>query len=283
MGILFKLKQKFAHYSWDIAYGVYSDKIITNGLQGIQLQIVNNPYKNKWFADPFILEENDEFIQFLAEEFDYSIGRGRIARLLVSKKDNMIVHCSIILDLPTHLSFPAIYRVKDEIYVHPENSASGTSYMYRYDREADKLVEPILIVNEPITDAVIRKDGEVYRMFATRVPQSNGCALYEYMSSNFFGPYLYVGEHHFENNSARMAGMFLLNSNGQTIRPAQDCLGGYGKAVIMYDGQNPLTRLEPNSLKYAGIHTFNTFNGSFVIDYKKYDYPLLHKLFQITK
>lgn len=33
----------------------------------------------------------------------------------------------------------------------------------------------------------------------------------------------------------RMAGMFLALAEGKTIRPAQDCFGGYGKAVIMFD------------------------------------------------
>lgn len=128
------IKQKFAHYTWDIAYGIYSERIVTEGLKGIKLHIVSNPYKNKWFADPFILEEDDENIQFLVEEFDYYVRRGRIARIMVDKKDNKIIECSIILDLPTHLSFPAIYRVDGEVFVHPENSASGSSYIYRYDR-----------------------------------------------------------------------------------------------------------------------------------------------------
>ena len=70
---MISIKQKLAHYAWDIAYGVYSDKIVTEGLKGVKLHIVRNPYKNKWFADPFILEEDDESIQFLVEEFDYSV------------------------------------------------------------------------------------------------------------------------------------------------------------------------------------------------------------------
>lgn len=275
------LKVKFAHYTWDIAYGTYLDSIITDGLKGVRVNVVKNPYKNKWFADPFILEEDENAIHFLVEEFDYSIGRGRIARLKVNKKNNKIIECSIILDLPTHLSFPVIYRVDGGVYVHPENSASGASYVYRYDRASDKLVEPILMLEEPIADAIIRKDGEVYRMFATRVPETNGCTLHEYTSENLFGSYQHVGEETFERNTARMAGMFLTAFDGRTIRPAQDCFGGYGKAVIMYDGRQQLCRIEPTSYKYAGIHTFNTFNSSFVIDYKKYDYPYLYKLMKI--
>lgn len=276
-------KQKLAHYTWDIAYGVYSDKIITDGLKGVKLHVVRNPYKNKWFADPFILEENENSIQFLVEEFDFSVGRGRIARLKVCKKSNKIIDCSIILDLPTHLSFPVIYRVDDEIYVHPENSASGASYIYQYDRSADRLVNPQIMVDEPVTDAIIREDGEMYRMYATRIPDTNGCTLHEYVSKSLLGPYRHVGENLFDKNTARMAGMFLTNAYGQIIRPAQNCFGGYGKAVIMYEGHKTLGRLTPTSYKYAGIHTFNTFEGTFVIDLKKYDYPLIYKLSRILK
>lgn len=276
------IKKKLAHYSWYLAYGTYNESIISKSLVGVKLNIVKNPYKNKWFADPFILSEDDVYIQFLVEEFDYSIKRGRIARLLVDKLDKEIKECSIILDLPTHLSFPVIYRIDNEVYVHPENSASGASFIYRYDRESDKLVEPKLMIGEPITDAIIRHTGEEYSMFATRVPESNGCTLHEYRSCNLLGPYCHVRDEFYEKNTARMAGMFIETSRG-LIRPAQDCYGDYGKAVIMYDGHREQCRITPIGYKYAGIHTFNTLNDTFVIDIKKYDYPLLHKIIRKIK
>lgn len=276
------IKRKLAHYSWCLAYGTYIESIISKSLVGVDLNIVKNPYQNKWFADPFILEEDSDSIQFLVEEFDYSIGRGRIARLLVDKKDKEIKECSIILDLPTHLSFPVIYRIDNEVFVHPENSASGASFIYRYDREADKLIEPKLMVDEPITDAIIRHNGEGYSMFATRVPDSNGCTLQEYKSCNLFGPYCHVRDEMYEKNTARMAGMFIETGN-RNIRPAQDCYGDYGKAVIMYDGHRELSRIAPSGYKYAGIHTFNTLGNTFVIDMKKYDYPILHRIIRLIR
>ena len=277
------LKEKLAHYAWDIAYGTYTDSIISEGLKKVKINIVKNTYRNKWFADPFILDEDENVIQFLVEKFDYGVKRGRIARLKVNKKNNIIEECSIILELSTHLSFPVIYRVNGEVYVHPENSASGASYIYRYDKYTDKLVEAKLMVEEPITDAVIRKDGNIYRMYATRVPETNGCVLHEYSSDFLLGPFTHTCEHTFKKNTARMAGMFLTSVDGRLIRPAQDCFGGYGKAVILYDGHKQICRIEPISYKYAGVHTFNMFQRSFVIDFKKYDYPLLYKLRNMLK
>lgn len=29
------IKQKLAQYTWDIAYGIYSERIVTEGLKGI--------------------------------------------------------------------------------------------------------------------------------------------------------------------------------------------------------------------------------------------------------
>lgn len=267
------LKQKLMHYTWDLAYGEFSDAILRNGLNGVVLNYVKNPYPNKWFADPFILEEDTKSIQFLVEEFDYSVGRGRIARILVDKGEKEIKECNVILDLPTHLSFPVIYRVGNEIYVHPENSASGASYMYRYDRKMDKLVEPRLIIKQPIADAIIRHVDDCYIMYATRNPNANGCELIEYRSSSLFGPYTECPPHHFELNTARMAGMFIGG-----IRPAQDCYRDYGKAVVLYNDKSVQCRIEPTNWRYAGIHTFNTLNQTFVIDIKKYDYPLFYKI-----
>ena len=161
----------------------------------------------------------------------------------------------------------------NEIYVHPENSASGASYMYRYDRKIDKLVEPRLIIKQPIADAIIRQVDNCYIMYATRNPNANGCELIEYRSSSLFGPYTEYPPLHFELNTARMAGMFIGD-----IRPAQDCYRDYGKAVVLYNDKNVQCRIEPTNWRYAGIHTFNTLNQTFVIDIKKYDYPLLYKI-----
>ena len=238
------LKQILMHYTWDLAYGVYSEEILHEGLKNTKLNKVKNPYSNKWFADPFILEEDSTSIQFLVEEFDYSVGRGRIARLLVDKGNNEIKECSVILDLPTHLSFPVIYRVDNEIYVHPENSASGASYMYRYDRGVDKLVEPRLIIKQPIADAIIRHVDDCYIMYATRNPNANGCELIEYRSSSLFGPYTECPPHHFELNTARMAGMFIGG-----IRPAQDCYRDYGKAVILSNDKSVQCSIEPTNAR----------------------------------
>ena len=271
-----KIKKRLLHYSWSLAYGDFDESIVFNGLSIDDLHFVNNPYENKWFADPFILEDGLDTIDLLVEEFDNVINRGRIAHLIVDKKTDKIVHCNIILDLPTHLSFPAIYRCNDKIYVHPENYKSGNSFIYEYDYLNDILINPVLVSNEALTDAVIVRKGDHYEMYSTLGENPNGGDLIIYRADSFLGKYTKISQQHFSHHSARMAGSFIQTSIGE-IRPAQLCDGAYGRAVLFYHRDKVVGRLSPWGL-FDGLHTFNVYKSKFVIDLKKYDFPWIYRI-----
>lgn len=274
-----KIKYKLLSYKWDLAYGEYLDSILETGFGNSVIHYIKNPYRHKWFADPFILDYNDKVITLLVEEYDYNIKRGRIAKIIIDRKTDSIVKCDIVLDLSTHLSFPAIYKINGEIYVHPENSASGQSTIYRYDSTQNKLVDPVVILKEPLTDAVIFEEKGYFYMYATKLPVPNGGVLYEYRSKSFFGPYEFVREHLFSKSIARMAGAMIKTNNGNLIRPAQDCEGGdYGKAVLLLSKDRELSKLSPIGKKYAGLHTFNQLGDLYIIDLKYYVYPWLYRI-----
>lgn len=282
MGIINILIDKISHYTWDIAYGKYTDSITNNGLDGLNIHVVKNPYKTKWFADPFILEETDKELHLLVEEYDTYIKKGRIAHIVIDKENDIISDCVIILELSTHLSFPAIYIIDNMIYVHPENYKSGCSYMYKYNRKDKVLEAPINILSEPIADAVIQNLGSCFRLYATVAPDLNGSELVIYESNTFFGPYVRKDSEYYCNNTARMAGMYIQTGNG-VIRPAQDCSDAYGKAVIFYRGEKQVGRIDPPGHKYCGLHTFNSKGSTFVIDLKKRDYPIIYILMKKIK
>ena len=273
------IKEKLLHYSWDLAYGHYDESMLKDGLKKGSLTIIQNPYKNKWFADPFIYRDTPERLELFVEEFDYAVGRGRIGHLVISKKSNKIEKFTILLDKETHLSFPVIYRRDGEAFVHPENSASGKSFIYRYDEDWDKLVEPVEMLTEPVTDAIIVEEGGLFVMYATKVPDPNGKELFIFQADSFFGPYKYKESRVFDKAYARMAGMFVRMGDGRLIRPAQDCDGGdYGKAVHLMSGDKVVSSLIPPVAKYAGLHTFNSLGSTFIIDLKRYDIPWLYRL-----
>jgi hypothetical protein len=183
-----------------------------------------------------------------------------------------IVECKIILELNTHLSFPAIYRIDDVICVHPENSASGKSTIYRYDQQQDKLVEPIVLVEKPLVDAVIFRKDDEYIMYSTLLSHNSGPELHVFQSKSLTQPFVECDSLDFGIKTARMAGTMLKTSQG-LIRPAQDCTHDYGEAVMFYSGMNRVGEIRPvKNGKYAGVHTFNIFNDTFVIDLKRYKY-----------
>lgn len=272
------VREYLSAYTWDLAIGHYDERIIVNGIDWNNLNIVHNPYRKKWFADPFILQEDSDSIHLLVEEFDFDVKKGRIARIVISKKSYSIVECKIILELDTHLSFPAIYRIGGMVYVHPENSASGKSTIYRYDQVEDKLVDPIVLVTKPLTDAVIIKNKDEYLMYTTCLPHNGGPILSIYQSRAITKPFEATDSINYENKTARMAGSMLFTKQGM-IRPAQDCTHDYGEAVLFYKEMRIIGEIRPpKNGRFAGAHTFNTLSDTFVIDLKKYTHLHMRRM-----
>ncbi len=276
------LKFKLAHYAWDLAFIEYSEEIFYKKDKLRNYHKVKNPYKNKWFADPFILDANEEEIKLLVEEFDYDVNRGRIAKLLIDCKTWSITDCKIILDLPTHLSFPAIYRKDGVIYVHPENSSSGESIIYRYEEMSDALIKYKTILDEPLVDAIFyANDNDTY-LISTKAQDANGSILHIYKQA-IDNEYVKLPSIIVPNNCARMAG-YIINASGGDIRPAQNCSGAYGKEIIFQkvsrEGESLTFKnvgaLLPPNMCYHGLHTYNVYEKQIVVvDLKKYDYPLI--------
>lgn len=285
------VKSKLMHYTWDLAICLSE-----SGEEGYKLpykrySILYNPYKEKWFADPFILSFDGKIAHVLVEEYDSNVKRGRIAKLIIDVAKSSIIDCKIVLDIDTHLSYPAIYRLNDAIYVTPENADSGKFDLYRWNQERQTLELVQTVLNYPLADATILSSDEGYFLFTTSLPDPNGKRLSVFFSYNQFGDYIEKDSIIFPDNTARMAGAFFYDLNGSLIRPAQDCNGGYGNKVVFQKLSKSndswimqaVSFLEPLEWRYAGIHTYNSYNNLNIIDLKKYDYPLLYKLKKYIK
>lgn len=286
-----RIKSYLLHYTWDLAIAIPKDNEEGFLLPFSRYRVLKNPYKNKWFADPFILSYDGSKAELLVEEFDNSVNRGRIALLTIDIPKALIEDCKIVLDIETHLSYPAIYREGNRIYVVPENADSGSLNLYLWN-PLDKQLELIHpIIHEPLADATILQTNAGFFLFTTSLPSPNGEDLSVYFSSEQYNGYEKQSIIRFSNNIARMAGAFFIDDLGRTIRPAQDCNGDYGKKIVFqsvsikdssFSFQDVFV-LEPRGLNYAGLHTFNKYNGLQVIDIKRYDYPLFYQTKNILK
>lgn len=282
MSIKQRLYKELQRHKWDLAIITPEDFDEELGLS--KAHFIKNPYKNKWFADPFIFNVTDDTIDVLVEEYDKHIRKGRIARLSVSKKTYSISSVKILLELDTHLSFPAISRIANEIYIYPENSAAGKLSIYKYDPSNDEMTLYRVLVNKPLTDAVFY---DKY-IFATELPQPNGNILKVYSSDDDGNNYSFLQDIIFESNIARNGGDFF-DYYGVIARPAQICDDGYGKgislqSIIINDNGfcfRELKRFFPPQ-GYTGLHTYNQYKGYGIVDCRRYVHRIvlgfLHKL-----
>lgn len=264
----------------DISDVVKSDKL--------NIHWMKHNYIDRWFADPYLLEVTDKQIVVLVEEFCYKLRKGRIARLVISRPDYVLQNMKIILELPTHLSFPVIYNKDGQIYVMPENSKSGGITIYKYNTQTISLEKLHEVGHLPLTDATIARDlsGDEY-IFSTKLPNPNGNEMQIY---SFDGDAMHLEEKPvanivFPNNVARNAGdAFYIGE--QMYRPAQDCDKCYGNGIdiqkVNKDG-NTFTFETINSFHSdnpaynLGYHTFNIKNGLIVVDGHRYRFPKMVK------
>ena len=168
-----KLKDRLIHYIKDTKYNIgFIDgdlKDIIEGIQPIKVNWLNHPYKDRWFADPFILDVTDNEIWVLVEEWYDPIQRGRISKLIIDKQTYKLKDILVLLELDSHLSFPAIRRAQYGIYVYPENSVTGKLTEYKYIPEKEKLeISDIMVPN--LTEACILA-GESYEDYREKMPK----------------------------------------------------------------------------------------------------------------
>ena len=259
------------------------DKIIQNA--PITIDYVKHKYKDRWFADPFILDVDDKSITLLVEEFYYPIKMGRIAKLTIDKNTLQIVRNVPVLQVGSHLSFPAIIRNNDGVFLYPENGKGEGLNIYKSDdiNERCELIDNIS--HEPLADAIITDVFGNTLLFTTRVPKHNGNTLLVYDVKD--GQLLYNQEITFSSNLARNAGDWFLY-NGEVYRPAQDCNISYGKSVILqkvelrdslYVFSDIRTITSQNEDYNLGCHTFNQYKGIAVVDSLGFRYKYAQKIF----
>jgi len=258
----------------------------------LNIHWMKHNYTDRWFADPYLLEVNDKEIIVLVEEFCYKLRKGRIVRLVIRRSDYVLQDMKIVLELPTHLSFPVIYEKNGDVYVMPENSKSGNITIYKYNPQTIRLEKLHEVGNVPLTDATIVRmnSGEEY-IFSTQLPAPNGNELQIY---RFDGDKLLMDEKPvanvaFPSNVARNAGdAFYIGE--QMYRPAQDCNKCYGNGLDIqkvnkkgdsFSFETVRTFHSDNPNYGLGYHTFNMKNGLIVVDGHRYRFPKMVRLLGI--
>lgn len=281
--LMSKFTRKLQERKWNIAI---VDNSLEDIIKGLPLNYRMMDYDNSdaWYADPFILDVTDKHYHILAEEYLHSLGRARISKLVIDKFTMKLEHVVPLLTLPTHLSYPAIIRKGDEVYVYPESGESGLLKMYRYDSGNEKLIETSTIIEEPLADATITNLFGSEDLFCTYLHDCNGNTLH-LLRKNNAGKYQEHQTFVFNENTARMAGDFFM-IDGNVYRPAQECNESYGHGLVIQKAEedngtlifNEVARYTSTDKRYAcGIHTLNSYKDLLVVDFVGYVHPAIAK------
>lgn len=273
--------------NWNVGFiSSTPEKLVSSKKLG-KIQWMKHNYKDRFFADPFILDVTYTEIRVLAEEYVFSNPPGLIVELVLDKDKKELKKRYELLRLPTHLSYPAIIREDGEVYVYPENGTSGKLNIYRYDSNAHKLVEPRCILEESVADATIYKKSDgAFLLTATKFPDNQECVFaFEAPSLKSLFKQSMKEPFTISRSCSRPAGN-IFEVDGKVYRPAQNCVARYGADISIMEF-DPKTFEESLSfiltpLCYAyslGLHTINFYEGLCAIDGYGYLYPLLGRLY----
>lgn len=277
--------------NWNIGFAETTPQELVENQKIGKVTWLKHPYKDRFFADPFVYKQNDTEIVVFVEELEFGRPVGFLTELVVDAKTKKLLRKYTLLKLDSHLSYPAIIRHNGEVLVCPENGTTGKLTMYRYDEEHHQLQEKSVIIEESLADATIYKQCDTYYMFATKVPKTQE-DLFLYKSARLDGDYEEVGLISQGRKHSRPAGN--LFTIGNTIyRPAQNCGKRYGTAVEIMKittlndceyVESHCFSLIPTSFRYnLGLHTINFYEKGCVIDGYGYLYPIVGRVLHFVR
>ena len=285
MNILRKIQ--YSQY-WNIGFCEQTQEELIRDKHLKKVKWLQHPFKDRWFADPFIYKVTNSEIVVFVEECPMENPKGIITELVIDRKTICLKERFVLLELDTHLSYPAIIKSEGKAYVYPENGASGNLYIYEYDELNHSLINPKCIIDEALADATILEKDKHYYMSATKYPNTQESA-YLFESKSLFGPFIQTSKKPFQTSRScsRQGGLFF-EANGNIYRPAQDCKERYGASLSIMEtnlmNDSPVeietVHLFPQKGRFClGLHTLNFLDGLAVLDGYGYYMPVLGKLY----
>jgi hypothetical protein len=200
-----------------------------------------DPPSTRFHADPFLTVEGGRHFLFY-ESYVNALGRAELA--VVELTEDGAGPPRTVLERPYHLSYPFVFQWQGEHFMIPESAESGRVQLFRatafpYEWELDS----ILLDDIEAYDATfVEVDGVCFLFAAMREPGADIDELHLFSAPDLRGPYTPHPQNPVVSDVARArpAGR-LYWDDGRLIRPGQDGVGGYGRAVAL----NEVVRLSP--------------------------------------
>jgi len=133
------------------------------------------PPKDRLWADPFVIEKNEEFHIFI-EELLFKQGKGFISHFIIDKKGNYTTPKKII-EKEYHMSYPFLFEDNGHLFMIPETNQNKTIELYKCVQFPDtwEFVQNIMENIEAVDTTITFKDNK-YWLF-TNIREHAGVAF----------------------------------------------------------------------------------------------------------
>ena len=262
----------------------------------------------QFIADPFGIWKNNQLYLFF-EFLDYRYKKGRIDCIVFDKNFKKISEHNVLKN-NSHLSYPFIIKDNNEIFMIPESSKSGKTFIYKsldFPSKWKKIKE--IIPNTAMIDASIIKYKNKWWVFYSLSGKNDRALkeMYIAYSESLLGEWKMHNKNPVSNNIelSRPGGRPFILDNLIHL-PVQDSKNTYGGQVNILK----VLKLTPNNFeaikiktikpyfhkKFSdGLHTVSECENVTLIDCKKQDFsksrrwidwqrrigrfiPLIHKI-----
>ena len=230
-------------------------KILSVGVNKGEIKWLEHNYKDRFFADPFLVDEDFNYYYILVEEYFFWEEKGKITLLTVDKKTFSLVKRKIVIEEQTHLSFPFCEFRGNTII--PESVLSGKTTEYLFDCSTHQVVGKNVILNEGLIDACFYEDSDHNKWILASSLINPKEDLYLYKLKNHQYEKLNNGKPIMSSiELTRAAGKFF-SVDGQLYRPVQDSTRRYGRQTKIVK----INKLEDNGIDAEEVQTINSFNN----------------------
>ncbi len=202
----------------------------------------------QFVADPFMIRSDGRWHMFF-EVMNCATDRGEIG-LAVSSDAVRWEYRGRVLVEPFHLSYPHVFKWRDDYYMTPETLALQSVSLYRATRFPTHWKRIASLVSARAADPTIFEAGGMLWLMACS-PARNSETLRLYGSTSLFGTWT---EHPAsplvaaDASRARPGGRVISHA-GRMIRFAQDCSAVYGERVRAFE----IRELRPGSYREVEI------------------------------
>ena len=192
-------------------------------------------------ADPFLVYENKFYLFFEIKDQDKNKG---VIGVASSEDGRFFKYEKVVLEEKHHLSYPAVYKIKDKWYMIPEIGESNEVRIYSTDNfPYEWKYYKTILQGRNFTDPTLIFHNNLWYLF---VSDENHEILEIYYCEKFDGKYIPHPKNPIHKNKqlARPAGP-IFKYNNELYRFSQDCSKRYGEKVNMFK----IIKLSPKKYK----------------------------------